>query len=229
MGRGPVRRRTVAIAALAAAAASLALGAGSASAARLCTAEPGANEGPCKGSIYPGSTAFSGGLAESLTINLGATGTIECLFSTFKGTIKNEGGGAGTPVGAEVASWIFGSKSEEAKNCVLVGVIACTISDALNVAYEASFAHSAGTKGNGTLTFKPHSGGGNPGMIVKCGTSVNCIFKAAEIQFVVVGGAPATATVTNKAMEREGTLCPAQALLTASYKLTPSPLFVTNE
>ncbi|HEY6551446.1 MAG TPA: hypothetical protein VIY71_09645 [Solirubrobacterales bacterium] len=221
--------RAIGVVGLAATIASLALGAGSASATKLCTAEPAANDGPCKGSVYPGSTAFSGSLTENLVINLGATGTIECIFSTVKGTIKNEGGGAGTPVGAEVASWIFGSKSEEAKNCVLVGVIACTISDAINVGYEANFAHSAGTKGNGTLTFKPHSGGGNPGMIVKCGTSVNCIFKAAEIQFVVVGGAPATAKVTNKAMELEGMTCPPQALLTATYKLTPSPLFVTNE
>lgn len=222
--------RTLGVVALAAIVASLALVPGSASAARLCTLEPAANEGPCKGSIYPGSTAFSGGLgATNLVITLGATGTIECLFSTVKGTIKNEGGGAGTPVGAEVASWIFGSKSEEAKNCLLVGVIACTISDGLNVAYEANFAHSAGTKGNGTLTFKPHAGGGNPGMIVKCGTSVNCIFKAPEIQFVVVGGAKATAKVTKKAMEREGSNCPGEALLTATYELTPGPLFVTNE
>jgi hypothetical protein len=213
--------------ALAAAAAWLAI-ASSASATALCTTAPGAVDGACSGSKYPSGTNFSASLNGLTTLEfaLGAGGSIECLFSSLKGKTTSEGG-AGEPVTAEVTSWIFGSKSEETKNCVLVGLTACTISDALNVSYASPFNHTAGTKGNGTLTFRPHEGGGNPAMIVKCGIFVNCIFKAAEIQFSVVGGSGAIATVTNKAMETEGATCPPEAKLTAQYKLSPSPMHIT--
>jgi hypothetical protein len=217
--------RAILLVAALAVAAWLALAA-SAGATTLCTTAPGEADGSCSGSKYPTGTNFSASLNGTTTLKfrLGAE-TIECLFSSLKGKTTNEGG-AGQPVTAEVTSWIFGSKSEEAKNCVLVGVTACTVSDALNVPYESPFSHTAGTKGNGTMTFKAGGGGGNPAMIVKCGLT-NCIFKAAEIQFSVVGGSGAVATVTEKVMETEGALCPAEVKLTAQYKLSPSPMHIT--
>jgi hypothetical protein len=222
-----VRLRTNLLAVVVVAAAWFAL-VSPASATTLCTTEPGAADGSCSGSKYPSGANFSASLNETTSVKfaLGAGGTIECIFSNLKGKTTSEGG-TGQPVAAEVTSWIFGSKSEEAKNCALVGVTACTISDALNVPYESPFSHTTGTKGNGTLTFKASGGGGNPAMIVKCGFVVNCIFKAAEIQFSVVGGSGAVATVTNKVMEMEGSACPPEAKLTAQYKLTPSPMYIT--
>jgi hypothetical protein len=221
-----VRIKAILSAAVLAVAAWLALAA-SAGATTLCTTAPGEVDGACSGSKYPSGTNFSASLNGTTTLKflLGTTETIECIFSSLKGKTTSEGG-AGQPVTAEITSWIFGSKSEEAKNCVLVGVTACTVSDALNVPYESPFSHTTGTKGNGTMTLKAGGGGGNPAMIVKCGIT-SCIFKAAEIKFSVVGGSGAVATVTGKAMELEGALCPSEVKMTAQYKLTPSPMHIT--
>jgi hypothetical protein len=201
---------------------------GSASASVLCTTEPALGDGACTGSIYPKNTNISASLVGEAVVFATTSGTIECTASKMTGKVTvSAGGGPGVAVVGEITSWIFGETSEEANNCNREGE-ACTVSNGLNVPYENTISHFPWTKGDGHFEVRASSGSGNPGMIVKCGTAIDCIFSMSSISFWLTGGAPAIFE-KERWMEQEGKTCPQEVKLIATYKVIPSPMFVTNE
>ncbi len=216
--------KTLGLVAVVAALATLSVG--SASAALLCTTEPNVVDGSCTTSTYPKNTSLSATLVGGNLKIVTSSGTVECAKSSMSANVSvSGGGGSGVAVVGEVSKWLFGSFSEEANNCSLGGN-SCTVSDGLNVPYENRIEHAVGTKGNGYFVLKG-PGLGAPGMIVKCGFTIDCIFNSGEIAFELTGGAPAT-FAQEKELNREGKICPKEVKLKAKYELLPKPMYVSN-
>jgi hypothetical protein len=193
------------------------IGATSASATTLCKVE----ENPCAvGNRYPSGTEVSAKLVAGNEAELKSSlGTVKCTESTSAGKTSEE---SGAELMGEQTSLTF-------SNCKL-GSTKCTVtSEHLNyltrVLWLNLFPFFHITFGN--------SGSGKPRALVDCGSeALKCFFGAESTLLKGESGAPAVLKAENVEFEREGGsgfLCPKESKWSATYEVTPSPLWVANE
>jgi hypothetical protein len=191
-------------------------GAGIASADTPCKV----STNPCpEASTFSGSNSIKGGLVAGTTVLLkNSIVNVKCTSSAWTGSFSTDGTGEFSA--GEIATLTFGGP------CETVTAEPCSIFVAKGLHY--GFSMSASSAGNGTITiFKP-------ALEVECGTgpSIRCTFTAplGSLPLEVTGGTPAKAKANAVSLQREGTICPASAELTAEYEISaPSPLFIVKE
>jgi RHS repeat-associated protein len=204
--------RLICLAALSALATMACLGSPAASAATLCSVK----ENPCPGAFeYKAGTKIEAVLAAgnkaTFTTSLG---TVTCLSSTIGGETTSAGGKEKV-VEAKVSTLTFAS-------CKLAET-ACTLT-AVHLPYSASFTALEGIE---ALTLE-HSEG--VGVSAKCGAFISCTYTAKRVELKMVGGNPATLTVSGLPLEGGGAFCGTKPTFTAKYEvLQPKPAFVVAQ
>ncbi len=204
--------RLIGLAALSALAAMAFLGSTVTSAATLCSVK----ENPCPGAFeYKAGTKIEATLAAGTKATFTTSlGTVVCLSSTFGGETTSPGGKE-KAVEAKVGTLTFAS-------CTFSGT-ACTLT-AVHLPYGAPFTALEGVE---ALTLEHPEG---VGASAKCGAFVNCTYTAKRVELKMVGGNPATLTVTGLPLEGAGTFCGTKPTFTAKYEvLQPKPAFVVAQ
>jgi RHS repeat-associated protein len=200
--------RVIGVVVLSALAALAVFGASSASATALCSVK----ENPCPlESEYASGTKIEASLVSGTKATfLTSAGNIACTSSTITGETTS-GGAKGKAVEAKVSNLTFAS-------CKL-GETSCTVTT-VHLPYTASFSAPEAFK-------MEHAEG--VGATVKCGLAVNCTFTTKKAELKVTGGNPAILTASKIALERAGTVCPAEATFDAEYSVAqPKPLFLVS-
>ncbi len=200
--------RTVSVLAFATLVALAAFGAPSASATALCAVK----ENPCPyESEYASGTKIEAPLVSGTKATfLSSAGNVACTTSVITGETTS-GGAKGKAVEAKVSGLTF-------SGCKL-GETSCTFT-VLHLPYTASFSAPE------TFTMEHAEG---VGATVKCGFIINCTFTTKKAELKATGGNPAILTASKVALERKGTICPAEAFFDAEYSVAqPKPLFLVS-
>lgn len=206
------------LAALAAVASTAFIGASTASAESvLCLSAPDAlgmcsNPWASEGEQITGE--LSGGNAKLKT----SIGTVECTTSSTSGTITNPGGGGELVLG-EIETLSFGKGGG---SCFL-GAVSCTVTTTFEGGGTAHAVLLSHDNGNGLLLITPN--GTPPGASVLCGKLINCTYSTEHIVLDVDGGTAPKILAVGESLNRAGILCPEESLWTATYAVSPAPLW----
>jgi hypothetical protein len=174
-------------------------GAGTASASSLCKV----NESPC-------AAPFTGevvGKSAEATLTAGSF-VVKCA-SEAKGSLNASGVG-------KITNLTFSSCKGE-----------CTTATALNLPYKAVGDAAGG--GNGTLLVSKETVGPPGAKLGGCTfLKVNCAYVAETepVSLAVTGGASPTLKATAVPLKRTEGPCPEKGTWTATYSVTPAPLFL---
>jgi hypothetical protein len=168
------------------------------------------------GGNYASGSAIEASLKSgtNLTLKSGILPTVTCTSSSLSGkTTANFG--TGLPLEVSAASVGECTKA--------------TGSEAVNLPYVGSLERTTG--GNGTVALTS-SGKGIPTlkMTKPFGLNATCYFGASPLNLALTGGNPASLTVEATLAKQSGSggICPAEAVLSASYEVTsPKPAFAT--
>jgi hypothetical protein len=215
--------------AMAAAVAALALvGVSPASASELCST----NTSACTGTMYPTGTAISGTStkAELKTEGGIVNPTVTCTKSTTSGKTTSLGAPGEVVKGViETLTFEGCTNSIDGKGCTAETGNFLTQTEP----WAAIVTANNPSNGNGTLGVTEGTKG-KPGGTFKCLTlaAPECSYTTKSASLTVTGDTPAIATANqillpeNVAPSSFG--CPPKARWTATYTLSPSPLFVVN-
>jgi hypothetical protein len=213
------------LAMVAAVAAMAFVGVSSASATELCST----NTSACTGTMYPAGTAISGTSAKAELKTKGGlvNPTVTCTKSTTSGKTTNLGK-AGEAVTGVIETLTFEgcTNSVDGKTCTANTTNFLEPSKPWNASVTASGG------GNGTLTVTKGEKG-NPGGTFNCSSlaAPECSYSTEKASLTVTGDTPATATAKEiplKSVAPSSFGCPPEGFWSATYSLTPSPLFIVN-
>jgi hypothetical protein len=185
----------------------------SASAAAWCQEEAKAAE--CK-SFYGKGTVLK---ASSASVEFSTSmAIVTCTSSELRMETLEGPTGAGKPLNATMTALTFGG-------CKTQGGTTCTTSESVNKPYTAATSWLNNNEGRLKLT----AGGGEPGVMLKCGLFINCTFTA-EPTLEFHGAAMPTLVVPSTALKGAGTTCPVQRTWepTTYAVTTPTPLYISQ-
>jgi hypothetical protein len=188
------------------------IGPSSASAVTLCRA----NQNPCSIFLRYQEPTLEGSLVAETSSVIAATPQVTCGTSN----VTIAAGGSGTnPLMGKLTGLMFG-------NCLGIKMEMCEQAP-IGLSYEVAITAAGG--GNGTVSVE--AGEGAPRFKVYCAEQLlSCIFAAnmEVMELALNGGNPATLVANEEPLTlQEGSPgCSETATWTATYSLTPTPLFV---
>jgi hypothetical protein len=194
------------------------VGAASASAAEttLCKTEH-ANSVCPQAEHYNSGTSITGtnsGNAVLTTSGGFINPTVTCTKSTVGGKTTATGG---NPLTGSITTFTFTGCSWSGGSCTVTSV---------NTPYSAGIEWTSGQDGTFTAG---SSGKGEPGASVTCeGIALTCTYTK-EVSLEAEGGKPAKIYAKNESLKISGGFgCPTEAHWTATYTVSPSPLYVEH-